>query len=48
VSARYLARRLASAAVTIGLILILNFVLFRAMPGSPERILLCLIPNITP
>jgi len=47
VSARYLARRLISAAVTIGLILILNFVLFRMMPGSPERIL-TRNPNVTP
>ena len=30
-------RRLASAAVTIFLIVLLNFVLFRMMPGSPER-----------
>ncbi len=47
-SVRYLARRLVSAAVTIGLILILNFVLFRAMPGSPERILLGRLPSVTP
>lgn len=46
-SARYLARRLISAAITIGLIVILNFVLFRMMPGSPERILLR-SPNVTP
>jgi peptide/nickel transport system permease protein len=47
VSARYLARRLASAAVTIVLIVVLNFVLFRMMPGSPERILLSRIPNVS-
>ena len=34
--------------VTIVLIVILNFVLFRMMPGSPERILLGRIPNVTP
>ena len=28
--------------------MILNFVLFRMMPGSPERILLGRIPNVTP
>ena len=37
--ARYLARRLVPAAVTIVLIVLINFVLFRAMPGSPERVL---------
>jgi len=47
VSLRYLARRLATAAVTVFLIVILNFVLFRMMPGSPERILLGRIPNVT-
>ena len=47
-SARYLARRLASAGVTIGLIVLLNFVLFRMMPGSPERALLGRLPNVTP
>jgi peptide/nickel transport system permease protein len=48
VSARYLARRLFSAGVTIVLIVLLNFVLFRMMPGSPERALLGRIPNVTP
>jgi peptide/nickel transport system permease protein len=47
VSIRFLARRLASAGVTILLIVILNFVLFRMMPGSPERVLLGRIPNVT-
>lgn len=46
-SVRFLARRLASAGVTILLIVILNFVLFRMMPGSPERVLLGRIPNVT-
>jgi peptide/nickel transport system permease protein len=47
VSARYLARRLASAGVTILLIVLLNFVLFRMMPGSPERALLGRMPGVT-
>ena len=46
-SGRYLARRLVTAAVTILLILLVNFFLFRAMPGSPERIL-GRNPNVTP
>ena len=46
-SARFVARRLASAAVTILLIVLLNFVLFRAMPGSPERVLLGRSPGVT-
>lgn len=37
---RYLGRRMAQAAITIAGIVLLNFVLFRMMPGSPERILL--------
>lgn len=37
---RYLGRKLVQAAVTILSIVLLNFVLFRMMPGSPERILL--------
>ena len=36
-SGRYLTRRLAQALVTIAAIVVLNFVLFRLMPGSPER-----------
>lgn len=46
--ARYLTRRILSAGVTILLIVLLNFVLFRMMPGSPERILLGRLPNVTP
>jgi len=46
-SGRYLARRLVTAAITILLILLVNFFLFRAMPGSPERIL-GRNPNVTP
>src|SRR5829696_1605697 len=45
---RYIVGRLATAVFTIAMIVLLNFVLFRAMPGSPERILLGRIPNVTP
>ena len=44
---RYIARRIVQATITIILIVLLNFVLFRAMPGSPERIL-ARNPNVTP
>jgi len=47
VHTRYLARRLGQAAVTILMIVIINFILFRAMPGSPERIL-ARNPNVSP
>ena len=43
----YLWRRLVSAFVTIVLITLVNFVLFRAMPGSPERVILRGTPNVT-
>ena len=36
---RYLGRKLGQAVVTIVAIVVLNFVLFRMMPGSPERLL---------
>ena len=36
---RYFGRKLVSAMVTIVLIVLFNFILFRMMPGSPERIL---------
>jgi peptide/nickel transport system permease protein len=36
---RYIGRKVAGAIVTILAIVVLNFLLFRAMPGSPERIL---------
>jgi peptide/nickel transport system permease protein len=39
-SGRYLARKGAQAILTIIAIVVLNFVLFRMMPGSPERVLL--------
>jgi peptide/nickel transport system permease protein len=44
----YLARRLASALITIVLIALINFILFRAMPGSPERVILGRTTNVTP
>jgi peptide/nickel transport system permease protein len=47
VGSAYLARRLGSAAITILLIVFVNFLLFRAMPGSPERIILRGTPNVT-
>lgn len=37
---RYLARKVIQAIVTIVFVVILNFVLFRLMPGAPERALL--------
>jgi peptide/nickel transport system permease protein len=37
VSARYILRKLVQAILTIVAIVLLNFVLFRMMPGSPER-----------
>jgi peptide/nickel transport system permease protein len=47
VGSAYLVRRLGSAAITILLIVFINFLLFRAMPGSPERIILRGVPNVT-
>ncbi len=46
-SGRYLSRRLAQAVVTVAAIVLLNFVLFRLMPGSPDRILFR-NPNLSP
>jgi peptide/nickel transport system permease protein len=43
----YVARRVLAAVITITLILVLNFLLFRAMPGSPERILLGRMPGVS-
>jgi peptide/nickel transport system permease protein len=40
VASRYLGRKVAQALATIVAIVLLNFVLFRMMPGSPERVLL--------
>jgi peptide/nickel transport system permease protein len=39
-SGRYLGRKLVQAVFTIFAIVVLNFLLFRMMPGSPERVLL--------
>ncbi|OGO53592.1 MAG: ABC transporter permease [Chloroflexi bacterium RBG_16_70_13] len=47
-SGSYLARRFGSALFTIALIVLVNFVLFRALPGSPERVILRGTPNVTP
>ncbi len=44
----FLGRKLAQAAITIAAIVLVNFVLFRMMPGSPERVVLRGIPNVTP
>ena len=46
-SGRYLGRKLVQALLTIVAIVLLNFTLFRLMPGSPERILLR-NPNLQP
>ncbi len=43
----YVLRRLGVAGATIVAIVLFNFVLFRLMPGSPERILLHGIPNVS-
>ena len=43
----YVLRRLGVAAATIVAIVLFNFVLFRLMPGSPERIVLRGIPNVS-
>lgn len=37
---RYLVRKLGQAGLTVCAIVLLNFLLFRMMPGSPERVLL--------
>jgi peptide/nickel transport system permease protein len=47
VRSSYLARRIGTAIFTIALIVIVNFGLFRMMPGSPERVL-SRNPNVTP
>src|SRR5512147_753391 len=44
---RYLGRKLGQAFMTIVAIVILNFLLFRLMPGSPERVLFR-NPNLSP
>jgi peptide/nickel transport system permease protein len=40
VGSRFLAQRLGQAILTILFVLVVNFILFRSLPGSPERILL--------
>jgi peptide/nickel transport system permease protein len=40
VASRYLGRKIVQALATIFAIVLLNFILFRMMPGSPERVLL--------
>jgi peptide/nickel transport system permease protein len=47
VRSSYLARRIGTAIFTIVLIVIVNFGLFRMMPGSPDRVL-SRNPNVTP
>jgi peptide/nickel transport system permease protein len=47
VGGRFLGRKAASAAVTILAIVLVNFALFRMMPGSPDRIILRGVPNVT-
>ena len=44
---RYVLRQVAQAILTITLIVLVNFILFRMMPGSPERILLSRNPNVS-
>ena len=45
--ARYLTRRLLSAIATVAMIVLINFVLFRMMPGSPERMLFGRVSGIS-
>jgi len=46
-SIRYVGGRVASALITIALLILINFVLFRAMPGAPERIAAGRHPGVT-
>jgi peptide/nickel transport system permease protein len=39
VGSRYLLRKISQAILTIAFIVLLNFLLFRAMPGSPDRMI---------
>jgi peptide/nickel transport system permease protein len=48
VGSGYIVRRVAAAIATILAIVVINFVLFRLMPGSPERVILHGTPNVTP
>ena len=45
-SGRYLLAKIGQAIITIGLLIVLNFVFFRMMPGSPDRVL-GRNPNVT-
>jgi len=47
VRSSYVGRRLVAAVATIAAIIVVNFVLFRLMPGSPERVILRGTPNVT-
>jgi peptide/nickel transport system permease protein len=47
VRGHFVVRKLGQSIITIGLIVLFNFLLFRMMPGSPERALLR-NPHITP
>jgi peptide/nickel transport system permease protein len=47
VRSSYVARRFAAAIATIVAIIVVNFALFRLMPGSPERVILRGTPNVT-
>jgi peptide/nickel transport system permease protein len=47
VRSRYFLRQVAQAILTVAFIVLVNFVLFRMMPGSPERILLGRNPNVS-
>jgi len=47
VRSSYVARRFAAAIATIAAIIVVNFALFRLMPGSPERVILRGTPNVT-
>jgi peptide/nickel transport system permease protein len=46
-NSRYLLRKMLGTILTIFLVVVLNFMLFRLMPGSPERVLLR-NPHLTP
>jgi peptide/nickel transport system permease protein len=46
-NSRYLVRKILGTILTIFLVVVLNFMLFRLMPGSPDRVLLR-NPHLTP
>jgi peptide/nickel transport system permease protein len=45
VGSRYLVRKILNAFLTIAFIVLLNFLLFRAMPGSPDRMIARNLPE---